>query len=172
MSTFKDLTVSGNIACEGMITIGNGNIIPTPSNNGDLVPLSYLNEMAKNEPIEERLFGIDQSAWKCMTFDSYKKGKTMFLHGEWVQQFSGSLSPNILYSLNNVTDDGTTNDSDPSIRPDGLYFLTAIATDAGYTNAAIGYAMIKPIGRIQYSFNSTIPNPTYLFIFGTYGLQL
>ena len=172
MSTFKNIIVSENIISGGGVTIGKYGIKPTPSNDGDLVPLSYLNKLAKNEKVDHTLFGIDQSAWKCMTFDSYKKGKTMFLHGEWFQQFSGSLSPNILYSLNNVTDDGTINDSDPSIRPDGLYFLTAIATDAGYTSAAIGYAMIKPIGRIQYSFNSTIPNPAYLFIFGTYGLQL
>lgn len=123
------------------------------------------------DELDHTLYGIDPSAWGITFSNCYRSGRTVYFSGEWHQKFSGGLAANKLYTLNNVSEDGSINDSDPSIRPNGNYPLSIVATDASYTHAVAGYAMIMPTGRIQYSFSDTPPNPVYLFLSGTYRLQ-
>lgn len=140
------------------------NIAPDiPALNADVSEMKIQN-------LDQTLYGIDSSAWGIAFAQCYRSGRTVHFSGEWFQKFSGGLAANTKYALNNVSEDGSTNDSDPSIRPNGNYPLSIVATDASYTHAVAGYAMIMPTGRIQYSFGSVPPNPAYIFLSGTYRL--
>lgn len=133
--------------------------------------LSELIGNLNGNELNHTLYGIDSSAWGITFSNCYRSGRTVYFSGEWHQKFSGGLAVNKLYTLNNVSEDGSINDSDPSIRPNGNYPLSIVATDASYTHAVAGYAMIMPTGRIQYSFSDTPPNPVYLFLSGTYRIK-
>ena len=59
--------------------------------------------------------------------------------------------------------------TDESIYPDSLYSLNIVSSDAGYTHAVSGMAIISGKGKIEYSFPSK-PN-RYIFINGVYRIK-
>lgn len=102
--------------------------------------------------------------YDIILFETIKTGNLIYLNVEllFTGQDPGFLENN-LYSANVDTN------TDESIYPDSLYSLNIVSSDAGYTHAVSGMALISGKGKIEYSFPSK-PN-RYIFINGVYRIK-